>query len=149
MRGTVIRENDKTNFLASFKKVILLPVSVLPALPFPGTHSRSFTQSGSGKITIPDRSSTPARPSTPSAWDDTHSPPSNLPTAPLPSTELATQTAILNSRLERIKTLFSIEVALQLIHMGKESLERMKSFKQLPGEVGERVYDLCHFCSDI
>lgn len=55
-------------------------------------------------------------------------------------TELAAQTTILNSRLERIKTLFSIEVALQLIHMGKESLERMKSFRHLKGQLGEKVY---------
>ena len=144
MRDTVIRENDKTNFLASFKKVILLPVSVLPSLPFPGTHSRSSAQQ-SGKISISTPSSTPARPSTPSTWDEAHPPLSTLPGAPLPATELATQTAILNSRLERIKTLFSIEVALQLIHMGKEALERMKSFKHLEGEVGERVYDLCSF----
>src|SRR3981189_1358372 len=117
MRGNVIRENDKTNFLASFKKVILLPVSVLPTLPFPGTHSR--TQSQHGKVSTPAQSSTPARPSTPSAWEDT--PPTTTTTAPTssaqPTTELAAQTAILNSRLERIKTLFSIEVALQLIHM--------------------------------
>src|SRR5438552_1942136 len=133
MRVNVIRENDKTNFLASFKKVILLPVSVLPTLPFPGTHSRSSTHSG--------KASTPARPSTPSAWDDGHPPshpPSTLPTASLPAAELATQTALLNSRLEHIKTLFSIEVALQLIRMGKEALERMKSFRHLEGEVGHK-----------
>jgi recyclin-1 len=131
MRGNVIRENDKTNFLASFKKVILLPVSVLPTLPFPGTHSRNSTQSG--KVSTP--ASTPARPSTPS-WDD--HPTTNTQSAQ-PTTELATQTAILNSRLERIKTLFSIEVALQLIHMGKEALERMKSFSHLPGDIGAKV----------
>jgi recyclin-1 len=130
MRGNVIRENDKNNFLASFKKVILLPVSVLPTLPFPGTYSRNSTQSG--KVATP--ASTPARPSTPS-WDD------NPPAPAQPTTELAAQTAILNSRLERIKTLFSIEVALQLIHMGKETLERMKSFKHLEGEIGAKVYE--------
>jgi recyclin-1 len=143
MRGSVIREKDKTNFLDSFKKVILLPVSVLPTLPFPGTHSRNSTQLG--KISTPNPSSTPARPSTPSVWDDSQYPSSSRPSTPRLSTELATQTAILNSRLERIKTLFSIEVALQLIHMGKESLERMKSFKHLQGEVGEKVYDHYHF----
>lgn len=143
MRDNVIRENDKTNFLASFKKVILLPVSVLPSLPFPGAHSRSSTQH-SGKFSISTPSATPARPSTPASWDEAHPSSSALPNAP-PATELATQTAILNSRLERIKTLFSIEVALQLIHMGKEALERMKSFKHLEGEVGARVYDLCSF----
>jgi recyclin-1 len=56
-----------------------------------------------------------------------------------PTTELAAQTAILNSRLERIKTLFSIEVALQLIHMGKESLERLKTFQHLQGDMGQKV----------
>jgi hypothetical protein len=29
---------------------------------------------------------------------------------------------------------------LQLIHMGKESLERMKSFQHLQGDLGETVY---------
>ena len=137
MRGTVIRENDKTNFLASFKKVILLPVSVLPTLPFPGTHSRA--QSQHGKASTPAQSSTPVRPSTPSGWEDT--PPTSAPTSSAqPTTELAAQTAILNSRLERIKTLFSIEVALQLIHMGKESLERLKTFRHLQGDIGQKVY---------
>jgi len=132
----VIRENDKSNFLASFKKVILLPVSVLPTLPFPGTHSRSsVTQAGKG---TPAQSLTPARPSTPSGWDEAQ--PSSSTSTSLPTTELAAQTAILNSRLERIKTLFSIEVALQLIHLGKESLERMKSFKHFKGELGQNVY---------
>jgi recyclin-1 len=135
MRATTLGEKDKTNFLASFKKVILLPVSVLPTLPFPGSHSRSSTQSSQtlGRTGTP-QSSTPARPSTPTTWDDQ---PSNA----APTTELAAQTAILNSRLERIKTLFSIEVALQLIHMGKETLERIKSFRHLEGELGDTVYD--------
>src|SRR5271170_2427816 len=127
MRPT-LRENDKTNFLASFKKVILLPVTVLPTLPFPGTHNRSSSQPG--KTLTPAQSSTPQRSITPSNWEDpstTQTPTSNG----LQMTELAAQTAILNSRLERIKTLFSIEVALQLIHMGKETLERIKSFKHL------------------
>lgn len=137
MRGNVIRDNDKTNFLASFKKAILLPVSVIPTLPFPGSHSRSSTHGG--RSSTPSQSATPARPSTPSAWDDTHSTRHSLP-ATLPTTELAAQTAILNSRLERIKNLFSIEVALQLIHTGREALERMKSFKHLEGEIGEKVY---------
>jgi recyclin-1 len=140
MRGNVIRENDKSNFLASFKKVILLPVSVLPNLPFPGTHSHSRSSIATGKTSTPNQSGTPARPSTPSGWEDTPTPPSSLPNNPQPATELAAQTAILNSRLERIKTLFSIEVALQLIHTGKETLERIKSFQRFPGEIGEKAY---------
>jgi recyclin-1 len=141
IHGNVIRENDKSNFLASFKKVILLPVSVLPTLPFPGTHSRSSTQPG--RVSTPVPSTTPARPSTPSVWEEPHASVGSMPISPLPTTELAAQTAILNSRLERIKTLFSIEVALQLIHMGKETLERLKSFIHLQGELGEKVYIPC------
>ena len=140
MRGNVIRENDKSNFLASFKKVILLPVSVLPTLPFPGTHSHFRSSTQIGKVSTPNQSSTPARPSTPSGWEDTPTPPNSLPNNAQPATELAAQTEILNSRLERIKTLFSIEVALKLIHMGKETLERMKSFRRFRGEVAEKVY---------
>jgi recyclin-1 len=73
-------------------------------------------------------------------WEDTPTPPTSLANNAQPATELAAQTAILNSRLERIKTLFSIEVALQLIHTGKETLERIKSFRRFPGEIGEKVY---------
>ena len=137
LQATTLRENDKTNFLASFKKVILLPVSVLPTLPFPGSHhARSSTQASAqgARTGTPNQSSTPVRPSTPTVWDDQST--SN----PLPTNELAAQTAILNSRLERIKSLFSIEVALQLIHMGKETLERIKSFKHLEGDLEDRVY---------
>ena len=138
IQGSAIRENDKTNFLASFKKVILLPVSVLPTLPFPGTRTSQFVKSSNLSQTV-----TPARPSTPSDWIDLSPGADGLPMAAPPMTELAAQTAILNSRLERIKTLFSIEVALKLIHMGKEVLERMKSFRHIPGEIGEKVYRSC------
>jgi len=139
MQATTLRENDKTNFLASFKKVILLPVSVLPTLPFPGSHhTRSSTQAPAqiGRTGTPGQPSTPIRPATPTTWDDQST--SNA----LPTNELVAQTAILNSRLERIKSLFSIEVALQLIHMGKETLERIKSFKHLEGDLEDKVYVL-------
>jgi recyclin-1 len=136
MQATTLRDNDKTNFLASFKRVILLPVSVLPILPFPGSHPRSSTQTSiqAARAGTPNLSSTPVRPSTPTTWDDQPT------SSAAPTTELAAQTAILNSRLERIKTLFSIEVALQLIHMGKETLERIKSFQHSKGELGDKMY---------
>jgi hypothetical protein len=98
-----------------------------------------------GKVSTPSQSITPARPSTPSGWEDSHPTPDNIPTSTPQMTELAAQTAILNSRLERIRTLFSIEVALKLIHMGKEALERIKSFKHLQGDIGEKVYVLSLF----
>jgi recyclin-1 len=135
-QGSVIRENDKTNFLASFKKVILLPVSVLPALPFPGVRTSTLSVKGS----TPSQSVTPGRPSTPSGWDDSRTNVDGLPASTPPMNELAAQAAILNSRLELIKTLFSIEVALKLIHLGKEALERIKSFKHMPGETGQKMY---------
>jgi recyclin-1 len=60
-----------------------------------------------------------------------------------PSTELAAKAAIMNSRLEGIRSLFSIEVALNLIHAGKASLERVARFVQLGGQSGEESKEQC------
>ena len=137
--SNVNRQVDKRDFLTTFKKAVMVPVNVVSA-PFGGnkqatakalvngqtlqTRERSRTSSGS---------TTPVRAPSPSISNgNTLS--VNRPTTPLaepPTTELAAKAAILNSRLEGIRSLFSIEVALNLVHMAKSSIERAAVFIHL------------------
>jgi recyclin-1 len=80
------------------------------------------------------RSSTP----TPFARNGTPLPPESAPT-----TELAAKAAIMNSRLEGIRSLFSIEVALSLVHMAKGSLERIATFVKPLGAEGASARAQC------
>lgn len=49
----------------------------------------------------------------------------------------------MNSKLEGIRSLFSIEVALNLVHAAKSSLERAAQFVQLGGEAGKAAQQQC------
>jgi recyclin-1 len=49
----------------------------------------------------------------------------------------------MNSKLEGIRSLFSIEVALNLIHEAKSSLERTAQFVKLQGEAGKAAQRQC------
>lgn len=60
-----------------------------------------------------------------------------------PTTELAAQTAIMESKLENIRNLFSLEVALQLIHLAKSSIERGALFIAFGGQIGEEAKEAC------
>jgi recyclin-1 len=64
---------------------------------------------------------------------------SPTPNIEAPTTELAAKAAIMNSRLEGIRSLFSIEVALNLTHMAKSGLERAARFVRLGGQSGEEA----------
>ena len=130
--SNVNRQADKRDFLTSFKKAVMLPVNVVSA-PFGGNKqatakalvnghdlkTREHSRSASG-------STTPVGAPSPGVVNgNTLS--VNRPITPLgepPTTELAAKAAILNSRLEGIRSLFSIEVALNLVHMAKSSIER-------------------------
>lgn len=68
---------------------------------------------------------------------------SPTPRVEAPTTELAAKAAIMNSRLEGIRSLFSIEVALSLIHMAKSSLERASQFVSLGNRSSEEVKEQC------
>ncbi|KAK3117672.1 F-box protein: endocytic membrane traffic, recycling ReCYcling 1 [Teratosphaeriaceae sp. CCFEE 6253] len=144
--SNINRQAAKRDFLSSFKKVVMMPVNVLPAFPLSSpfaaakpvngvangavqslatsetAHSRSRTPTLNG-------SNTPARPSTP--------------TPEAPTTELAAKAAIMNSRLEGIKSLFSIEVALNLTHLAKASIERAATMVRMGGSHGEEAKEQC------
>lgn len=130
--GNINRQADKKDFLSSFKKVVMMPVNVLPSF---GTGKHS-TPADAIKANL-SNSSTPSR----------------LPNPTIPGTsnrilggttdELAAKAAIMASRLEGIKSLFSIEVALSLVHLAKASLERVVLFVRLGGQTGEEAREQC------
>ncbi|OAT07348.1 F-box domain-containing protein [Blastomyces gilchristii SLH14081] len=128
--SNVNRQADKKDFLTSFKKVLMAPVNILPN--FSSMMSNGAKAEDTEKdaqiqdptyIPNPKFATPVSIPSTPST------PPNDLPT-----TELAAKVAIMNSRLEGIRSLFSIEVALDLVHAAKASLERAAQFLKLGGK---------------
>jgi recyclin-1 len=60
-----------------------------------------------------------------------------------PATELAAKAAIMNNRLEGIKSLFSIEVALELTHLAKASIERAAIMVNIGGKQGSAAKEQC------
>lgn len=131
--SNVNRQAVKRDFLTSFKKVVMLPVNVLPANPFAAAKATVTQPATNGSsLNVTSRSTTPL--------------PTNRSVTPrpeAPTTELAAKAAIMNSRLEGIRSLFSIEVALNLIHTAKSSLERVANFVQLGGQSGEEAKEQC------
>jgi recyclin-1 len=131
--SNVNRKAAKQDFLSSFKKVVMMPVNVLPTIGGSGTSKSAAPQSTlttttSGSLDPSSRSGTPL------PGDGSRSPGLQAPTS-----ELAAKAAIMNSRLEGIRTLFSIEVALDLTHKAKASLERAARFVRLGGQSGEEA----------
>lgn len=134
--SNINREADKRDFLSTFRKVILMPVSVIP-LPFANRNSviiepkpvESSPYSNSDRLSVQGPESIPGTP----GLEGRKSP------GPPPTTELAAKAAIMNSRLEGIRSLFSLEVALSLVHNAKESLERAALFARSGGQTGEEA----------
>ncbi|KAI0446572.1 exocyst complex component Sec10-like protein [Xylaria telfairii] len=140
--GSFNRQADKNDFLSSFKKVVMMPVSVLPSAfgsskptPTATTTNPAFRHSIAG---------TPAssRPQTPGLGNNSERSGSPLPPE-VPTDELKAKAALMANRLEGIKSLFSIEVALDLVHTAKESLGRAAKFVRLGGQVGEEAREQC------
>ena len=131
--SNVNRKAAKQDFLSSFKKVVMMPVNVLPTIGGSGSRNSVLATPAVSN----DGLDTPTRADTPSG-DGARSPGLQAPT-----TELAAKAAIMNSRLEGIRTLFSIEVALDLTHKAKASLERAARFVRLGGQSGEEAKEQC------
>jgi recyclin-1 len=143
------RQADKKDFLTSFKKVVMMPVNVLPSLPIVSpfattkpTPAQQIVSRSSLPAPSPGLSPVPSRPQTPglgAAGDRTSTPlPSEAPTD-----ELAAKAALMASKLEGIRSLFSIEVALDLTHAAKASIERAALFVRLSGQTGEEAREQC------
>lgn len=132
LMSNINRQADKKDFMSSFKKVVMMPVNILPRISSSSSKSSAKVASnGDSSLTAPH-----SRASTPSA-----NPRSATPTLPAeaPTTELAAKAALMATRLEGIKSLFSIEVALNLVHAAKSSLERAAQFVSLGSTVGEQA----------
>jgi recyclin-1 len=140
--GNFNQQADKKDFLSSFKKVIMMPVTVLPSLPIssPFATSKSTpTLGANGSTTVSPQPSRPHTPGIGQALDGRKSP---MPDK-APPDELAAKAALMASRLEGIKSLFSIEVALSLVHAAKTSLGRAAVFIRLGGQAGEEAREQC------
>jgi recyclin-1 len=153
------RQADKKDFLTSFKKVVMMPVNVLPTLPLSSPFGAAFGMSKPNSLqaqavnnrtsvqTVPPAvSPVPSRSQTPGlgvAGERSSTPiPLPLPTE-APTDELAAKAALMASRLEGIRSLFSIEVALDLTHSAKASIERAALFVRLGGQTGEEAREQC------
>ncbi|KAF1950676.1 secretion pathway protein Sls2/Rcy1 [Byssothecium circinans] len=130
--SNVSRQAAKRDFLSSFKKVVMAPVNVLPSFGASSTSKSTPAANGSSLEPI-SRSATPI----PGERSGSPQPPE------APTSELAAKAAIMNSRLEGIRSLFSIEVALNLTHTCKASLERAARFVKLGGQSGEEAKEQC------
>ncbi|KAI9369316.1 exocyst complex component Sec10-like protein [Aspergillus egyptiacus] len=133
LMSNVNRQADKRDFLTSFKKVIMAPVNILPG--FSGSKSndqKNRNSSGNDSPLTPktNRFSTISFPATP-------------PVLEAPTDELAAKAAIMKTKMEGIRSLFSIEVALALVHAAKASLERAVQFVKIGGETGVAVQQQC------
>jgi recyclin-1 len=130
--SNVSRQAAKQDFLSSFRKVVMLPMNALSAIPAPFAATRPAPAMSEQSLEAGNRMSTPV------PIERSSSPKHEAPTS-----ELAAKAAIMNSRLEGIKSLFSIEIALDLIHAAKASLERVASFVRLGGQSGEEAREQC------
>lgn len=133
--GSFTRQVDKKDFMSTFKKAVMMPVTVLPSLPgqllsspFGSTTTKPSTPTVNGSTTQSSRPDTPSG----GAADRKSTP---LPDK-APTDELAAKAALMASRLEGIKSLFSIEVALHLTHLAKTSIGRAGVFMCLGGQAG-------------
>ena len=148
--SNVNRQADKRDFLKSFKKVVMMPVNVLPSFPMsspfgskPATAKALVNGEHANSLRLP--SDFTSRPDSPASTNGV-SPTVNRPGTPLidpPTTELAAKAAIMNSRLEGIRSLFSIEVALNLVHVAKASIERAAVFAIRVGPFSQDARSRC------
>ncbi|RDW64812.1 hypothetical protein BP6252_10463 [Coleophoma cylindrospora] len=146
LMANVNRQADKKDFLSSFKKVVMMPVNVLPSIPISSPFALSRASPSPAQQIAGSRASLQvmpgplSRPQTPSLNPKRMSTP--LP-AEAPTDELAAKAALMASRLEGIRSLFSIEVALELVHYAKASIERVALFVRLGGQNGEEAREQC------
>lgn len=135
LMSNVNRQADKRDFLTSFKKVIMMPVSILPSF----SGSKPNDSKSDQESIASDSSSTPKGPNRFS----TIASPKPTPLTEAPTSELTAKAAVMKMRLEGIRELFSIEIALSLVHSAKSSLERAAQFVRVGGQTGNAANRQC------
>jgi recyclin-1 len=137
LMSNVNRQADKKDFMTSFKKVVMMPVNILPSFSGPSEKKTTAKALVNGEADLPSHS--PSRSSTPvpggSPYGNPRASVRGIPDS-APTSELAAKAAVMASKLEGIRSLFSIEVALNLVHAAKSSLERAAQFIVLEGSIG-------------
>lgn len=163
--SNVTKEKDKSDFLSSFKRVLMMPVSVMtssstnnsnlslpitPAATPPPQHSTDATTTPAQHLSANSAAIARSQSGGPSTAASGPTNPGILNESPdgnaarqLPTTELDAVLAVMNSKLESIQTLISLELALNLIRMGKESIERMRAFVSIEGESAAEAKKEC------
>ncbi|GAB0136810.1 hypothetical protein EsDP_00005100 [Epichloe bromicola] len=145
--ANVNRSAEKSDFLSSFKKVVMMPVTVLPSFPigspFATAKPPTSTLTAAAAAAVAANGSAavtpmPSRPETPGLSGRASPMPGKAPTD-----ELAAKAALMASKLEGIKSLCSIEVALNLVHLAKISLGRAAVLIPLGGQVGGEAKEQC------
>ncbi|OAA64520.1 secretion pathway protein sls2 [Niveomyces insectorum RCEF 264] len=138
------RQEVKKDFLSSFKKVVMMPVTVLPNLPgqllggsSKSTTTTTMTTANGSNLSLPPAQQPASGRASPSPFGG-----EKLPDK-APDDELAAKAALMASRLEGIKSLFSIEIALNLVHTAKSSLGRAAVFIQLGGQAAAEAREQC------
>lgn len=129
--ANINRSAEKKDFLSSFKKVVMMPVTVLPSFPIGSPFAAKPTAST-------EATPGPSRPETPSIIPGDQAIANKVPTD-----ELAAKAAIMASKLEGIKSLCSIEVALGLVHTAQTSLGRAALLIPLGGQIGGEAKEQC------
>ena len=138
--SNINRSADKSDFLSSFKKVVMMPVTVLPSFPMGSPFAQAKPAATSTPTGEGSRTATPRPESLAIGGPDGRKSP--LP-AQAPNDELAAKAALMASKLEGIKSLFSIEVALNLVHAAQSSLGRVAVFIRLGGQAGGEAKEQC------
>jgi len=149
--GNFNRQADKKDFLSSFKKVVMMPVNVVGNLPLSSPFATNkpvaapVAMHASGLQTPTGLSGlSPSTSSLPISGIDANGSRSGTPLpSEAPTDELAAKAALMASRLEGIRSLFSIEIALDLTHTAKSSIERAALFVRLGGQTGEEAREQC------
>ena len=131
------RQAEKKDFLSSFKKAVMMPVNILPSFPSLSNNKATAKALVNGEK-IAGGHSTPSNPYLSQMPIRTATPLQEA-----PRNELAAKAAIMSSKLEGIRSLFSIEVALDIVHAAKSSLERAAQFVRLGGELGVSARTQC------
>lgn len=117
--SSVSKEKEKRDFLSTFKKVFSMPAAMV------GTSSPASTD-------VTPNSSTTTLPATAVIPPTKNKKLASL--TVLPTTELDAMVAVMDNKLEGIRTLFSLELAISLIKKGKEAIERISHFAYMLGD---------------
>ncbi len=161
--NNVTKQDDKTDLLASFRKAFRIPVNIGIGNLSITDNNNSGNNNNNSNSTVDLQSAssnttTPVSPQTSdtiainktgssSPFTNGHGRLSHVATGSIASsislTEFEAKTAIMNKKLEGIKNLFSLELSLTIIKIAKESIERLRTFVRVHGEMSKLAKEEC------